>query len=138
MVINIDIDGWKSRDFVKFFYRCYEEHYGDRLPAVYERDCSIMKRVIDDFRKVDRSEVVVLKFLKWAFKEYTSSAKFTTPIKIGFLHYMMDKFLGFPVKQRIQIERKKKKKKEVYSPETVKFLKEQRKLYRKKLEKDGK
>jgi len=138
MVIESDVDNWKSRDFVKFFYRCYEEFYGERLPVIYDRDCAIMKRVIDDFRKVDRSEIVVLTFIKWSFREYCSNKKFKTPIQLGFLHYMMDKYLGFPIKQRINNERKKKKKKEVYSPDTMKFLKEQRKLYREKLKKDGK
>ena len=138
MVIETDIDNWKSRDFVKFFYRCYEEYYGERPPIVYDRDCAIMKRVIDNFRKVDRSEVVVLKFIKWAFKNYVADKKFIAPIKIGFLQYMMDKFLGFPVKERIQKERKKKKKKESYSPETMKFLTEQRKLYRERLKKGKK
>lgn len=133
--ISADIFNWKSRDFVKFFYRCYEDTYGDLLEFEYDRDCPIMKRVIEDFRKVDRPKEVVLSFIQWAFKAYVNDPKYTEPMQIGFLSYMEDQFLGFSVKAT-KSAKKAQQKVSRHSTSTMKFLKEQRKIYRKKLKRD--
>ena len=138
MVKTANAENWKSRDFVKFFYVRYGDFYDSEPDINWDRDCSIMLRVINDFRKVDRSEVVVLAFIKWAFDNYKKISESSEPIKIGFLHYLMDRFLGFPIKQRVEVKKKIKRKQVVYSPDVMQFLKKQRKLYRDKLKKGKK
>lgn len=135
--IKINVLEWKSKEFVQFFYRCYDEVYNAETvvtTADYNIDCHIMKQLITSFRKLDRSKRVVFDFLKWAFEAYTNNKEYqknTGKLTLPFLRHMISDYLKMPV-ERILGEIKAKKRKGL-SIEMQKFLREQKRLYKKGL-----
>lgn len=120
-----DNKNWTSIDFLLLYKSKYEEKYHEQLEVNYVKDCSIMKRVISIFKKHDKPKGSVIKFINWVFDEYYSNKKFTTPIKIGFLQYCIEDYLGTSLTD----VKKPKNKPVVLSNEMKEWLEEQKKVY---------
>ncbi len=107
MVIKISekiIDKWNAWDFVKFFLSHFRNAYRDQTyPLNHARDGMIMKRIINKFRRYDKSKETVTRFILWVFSEYQSNELYTEPLTIGFLPSWVDEYL------QIRPEKKKKK-----------------------------
>ncbi len=89
-------DKWIAFDFVRYFYNKLIDKYGENTFEMnYERDCPIMKHIIDDFHKYSRTNMSVLHFIDWSITTYEEK-KFPPPITVGFLKSWVFVFLGVP------------------------------------------
>ena len=117
---------WKAFDFVLYYKSRYEEYYGQAPSLEYIKDCSIMKRVINNFRKLDRPKSLIPSFIDWAFEKYTTNQYYTTPLTIGFLSYWVTDYLQV---SPVSDTKKKKKETKPLSDEMKIWLEEQRRTY---------
>lgn len=122
-------DSWIAFDFVRYFYNKLLDKQGDfTFEMNYERDCPIMKYIIDDFKKNNRNNLSVLHFIDWGIKKYEDK-KFPPPITIGFLKGWVYEFLQIPRPEKMQ-----KKVRNVVSlnKKEKDWIKKQKKKYEKK------
>lgn len=101
-------DKWIAFDFVRYFYNKLIDKYGENsFEMNYERDCPILKYIIDDFKKYSRTNLSVLHFIDWSIQRYEEK-KFPPPITVGFLRSWVPEFLNVPREPKKIIKKPRK------------------------------
>lgn len=120
-IIDKPVLDWVAVDFVNYCYFKFRLIYGDgNFDMNYDRDCMIIKRVIDKFDSVDRDKSVVQFYIDWAVDRYKKSDKLKMPMRVGILAFWIEDFLGFKFKKD---DKKRKRRKVVLTEQEKSWIK---------------
>lgn len=124
-----DPNSWIPRNFVSYFYEKCEAKYGNLLfERNYEKDCPIMRFIMDDFITHSRPLLSVVHFIDWGFERHEQK-KLPNIITIAFLKSWVPKFLQIPYTRPKKVYNHLSE--VVLTPDQQKWVKEKRKAYKK-------